>query len=353
MAWTDIMKSLFRRETDYEKLDIVVRQSEALLRERNLRGITELVKRHRRSNPIITGIGIQLAAETNSFLFQPKDAVDPDVTKLMEALRKTAVVKKNVPHLQDAPTGTTDSVYGVLAMHTVLLDTLQVIDFDAARPEPPYAEVQAAAEILKSQYESDIMHRLCHFVESRYLPPFYIAGIYHWEADMDILTSLQAQMNGPSCPKDPQQLQQLRVNIRQLENRMMKDAERILEKMDRPLPSTYIEKLDAELQTLGWLARFPERTDDKHVNQQFLDKYDICPGIPRKDQCRQIEEAFRSLDTRLSNLTGRRPYADELFDSLRPKTADISEASFQRHKPQATDLSELTPPTQGRRMKRR
>lgn len=197
MAWTDIIKSLFRRETDYEKLDIVVRQSEALLRERNLRGIAELVKRHRRSNPIITGIGIRLAAETDSFLFQPKDAVDLDVTKLMEALRKTAVVKKNGPRLQDAPTGTTDSVYGVLAMHTVLLDTLQVIDFDAARPEPPYAEVQAAAEILKNQYESDIMHRLCHFVEGGYLPPFYIAGIYHWEADLDMLTILRTRMNGP------------------------------------------------------------------------------------------------------------------------------------------------------------
>lgn len=347
------MKSLFRRETDYEKLGIVVRQSEALLRERNLRGIAELVKRHRRSNPIITGIGIQLAAETDSFLFQPKDAVDPDVMKLMEALRKTAVVRKNGPNLQDAPADTTHSVYGVLAMHTVLLDTLQVIDFDAARPEPPYAEVQVAAEILKSQYESDIMHRLCRFVEGGYLPPFYIASIYHWEADLDMLTNLQARMNGPSCPKDPQQLQQLRVNIRQLENRMTKDAEQILEKMNRPLPSTYIEKLDAELQTLGWLARLPERIDGSHVNLQLLDKYGICRGAPLQTRCQQVEEAFRSLDARLSNLTGRRPYADELFDSLKHKTVNASKESFQKHRPQAADLSEMPPPTQGRRMKRR
>ncbi|MCM1301513.1 MAG: hypothetical protein NC226_07315 [Bacteroides cellulosilyticus] len=206
MAWTDIIKNLFRRETDYEKQSTIVRQSEALLRERNLHGITELVKRYRRSTPIITGIGIRLAAETDSFLFQPKDAINPDVMKLMEALRKTAVVKKNSPRLQDAPVGTTHSVYGVLAMHTVLLDTLQVIDFDVARPEPPYAEVQAAAEILKNQYESDIVHRLCRFVEGGYLPPFYIAGIYHWEADLDMLTNLQARMNGSFCPKDPQQL---------------------------------------------------------------------------------------------------------------------------------------------------
>ncbi len=353
MAWTDIMKSLFRRETDYEKLNTIIQQSGALLRERNLRGITELVKRHRRSIPIVTGIGIRLAAETGSFLFRPKDAVDPDVMKLMEALRKTAVVKKNGPHLQNAPADTTNSVYGVLAMHTVLLDTLQVIDFDAARPEPPHAEVQSAVEILKKQYESDIKHRLCHFVEGGYLPPFYIAGIYNWQADFDILSDLRSQMKGPACPKDPQQLQQLKVNIWQLENRMTKDAEQILEKMGRPLPSTYIEKLDPELQTLGWLARLPERIDGSHVNLQLLDKYDICRGAPLQVRCRQVEEAFRSLDTRLSNLTGRRPYADELFDSLKHKTVNASKESVQEHRPQATDLSEMSPPTQGRRMKRR
>ena len=36
---------------------------------------------------------------------------------------------------------------------------------------------------------------------------------------------------------------------------------------------TYIEKLDAELQTLGWLARFPERIDDSRINRQLLDTF--------------------------------------------------------------------------------
>ncbi len=142
------------------------------------------------------------------------------------------------------------------------------------------------------------------------------------------------------------------MNIWQLENRITKDAEQILEKMGRPLPSTYIEKLDAELQTLGWLARFPERIDGSHINLQLLDKYDICRGAPLYTQCRQVKEAFRLLDTRLSSLTGRRPYADELFDSLKHKTVNASEESFQGHRPQASDLSKMPPLTQGRRMKR-
>ena len=85
------------------------------------------------------------------------------------------------------------------------------------------------------------------------------------------------------------------------------------------LRQTYIEKLDAELQTLGWLARFPERIDDSRINRQLLDKYGIEPGISREEQSRQVEKAFRELDARLVRMTGRQSYADDLFESLRQK----------------------------------
>jgi len=350
MAWRDKLRRLWGRDTDFEKWNTVARRSEELLRERSLRGVTDLVKRHRRSNPIITGIAIQLSSGTDYFLTRPRDAAESDVRELMEALRRTSVVRKNGSRLQDAPAGTTNPVYGILAMHTVLLDTLQIVDFDAARPQPSDAEVQAAVRILKNQYESDIMHRLCHFVEGGYLPPFYIAGIYNWQAELDILSEMRTKMRGPECPKDPQQLQQLRVNIWQLENRMSKEAEQVLEKMNLPLPGTYIEKLDAELQTLGWLARFPERIDDSRMNLQLLDKYDIRRGAPRKDQCRQVEDAFRELDGRLARLTGRRPYADDLFQSLKRKEAKVPKPSS----PKADVAPEPGSPaqTQGRKKRR-
>lgn len=354
MAWRDKLRRLWGRDTDFEKWNTVARRSEELLRERSLRGVTDLVKRHRRSNPIITGIAIQLSSGTDYFLTRPRDAAESDVRELMEALRRTSVVRKNGSRLQDAPAGTTNPVYGILAMHTVLLDTLQIVDFDAARPQPSDAEVQAAVRILKNQYESDIMHRLCHFVEGGYLPPFYIAGIYNWQAELDILSEMRTKMRGPECPKDPQQLQQLRVNIWQLENRMSKEAEQVLEKMDLPLPGTYIEKLDAELQTLGWLARFPERIDDSRMNLQLLDKYDIRRGAPRKEQCRQVEDAFRELDGRLSRLTGRQPYADDLFESLKRKETKVPKPSSPKRRPKADVAPEPGSPaqTQGRKMKR-
>ena len=354
MAWRDKLRRLWSRDADFEKWNAVARRSEELLRERNLRAVTDLVKHHRRSNPIITGIGIQLSLGTDYFLTRPRDAAEPDVRELMEALRRTSVVRKNGSRLQDAPAGTANSVYGILAMHTVLLDTLQIVDFDAARPRLSDAEVQAAVRILKDQYESDIMHRLCHFVEGGYLPPFYIAGIYNWQAELDILSEMRTKMRGPECPKDPQQRQQLRVNIWQLENRMSKEAEQVLEKMDPPLPGTYIEKLDAELQTLGWLARFPERIDDSRMNLQLLDKYDIRRGAPRKEQCRQVEDAFRELDGRLARLTGRRPYADDLFQSLKRKEAKDQKLSSPKRRPKADMQPEADTPaqTQGRKKRR-
>ena len=101
---------------------------------------------------------------------------------------------------------------------------------------------------------------------------------------------------------------------------MVREAERILESdPEISLRQTYIEKLDAELQTLGWLARFPERIDDSRINRQLLGKYGIEPGISREDQSRQIEKAFRKLDERLASMTGRQPYADDLFEFLRQK----------------------------------
>ena len=81
---------------------------------------------------------------------------------------------------------------------------------------------------------------------------------------------------------------------------MVREAEKVLESdPEIPLRQTYIEKLDAELQTLGWLARFPEKVDSPYINRQLLDKYGIEPGIPREEQSRQAEKAFRELDARL------------------------------------------------------
>lgn len=117
---------------------------------------------------------------------------------------------------------------------------------------------------------------------------------------------MRGRLDSPACPDDPQQVQQLRERIWKAENRMVREAERILESdPEIPLRQTYIEKLDAELQTLGWLARFPEKIDGPYTNRQLLDKYGIPADASREGQFRQVEKAFWELDARLVRMTGR------------------------------------------------
>ena len=207
-------------------------------------------------------------------------------------------------------------------MHTFLLDAYLEQHPDSKLRQPPMAEVQAAAHIIDRQFRAETFRELRHLAETsgRYTPSCYVVRLYDWDTDMGRLQEMRGRLDGPACPDDPQQVQQLRERIWKTENRMVREAERILEgDQEIPLRQTYIEKLDAELQTLGWLARFPERIDDSRINRQLLDKYSIESGIPREDQSRQIEKAFRELDARLVRITGRQPYADDLFESLRQK----------------------------------
>lgn len=242
--------------------------------------------------------------------------------ELMEALRRTPFAKKIGRHLADVPADTAHSLHGLLAMHTFLLDAYLEQHPDSKLRQPPMDEVQAAAHIINRQFRAETFRELRHLTETsgRYMPSCYVVRLYDWDTDMGRLQEMRGRLDGPACPDDPQQVQQLRERIWKAENRMVREAERILEgDQEIPLRQTYIEKLDAELQTLGWLARFPERIDDNRINRQLLDKYRILPGISPAEQYGQVEKAFRELDERLVRMTGRQPYADDLFESLRQK----------------------------------
>lgn len=325
MEWEDRIARLFRRKPDWEKehrSTLIARHAEHLLRERDISSIADLVRRHRKSNLTIAGIGLTMNTATSRFLKTPEDAAGKDMLELMEALRRTPFAKKIGRHLADVPADTAHSLHGLLAMHTFLLDAYLEQHPDSKLRQPPMDEVQAAAHIIDRQFRAETFRELRHLTETsgRYMPSCYVVRLYDWDTDMGRLQEMRGRLDGPACPDDPQQVQQLRERIWKAENRMVREAERILEgDQEIPLRQTYIEKLDAELQTLGWLARFPERIDDNRINRQLLDKYRILPGISPAEQYGQVEKAFRELDERLVRMTGRQPYADDLFESLRQK----------------------------------
>ena len=341
MEWKDKIARLFRRKPDWKKehrRTLIARHAENLLRERDIRSMTDLVRRHRKSDLTIAGIGLTMNTATSRFLRTPEDAAGKDMLELMDALRRTSFAKKIGRRLADVPADTAHSLHGLLAMHTFLLDA--------------YLEQHP-----DSKLRAETFRELRHLAETRgrYMPSCYVVRLYDWDADMGRLQKMRGRLDGPACPDDPQQVYQLRERIWKAENRMVREAERILESdPEIPLRQTYIEKLDAELQTLGWFARFPEKIDSPYINLQLLDKYGIESGIPREDQSRQIEKAFRELDARLVRITGRQPYADDLFESLRQKGPKPEKhISGVRQKEINSAREEQTEqPASGRRIKR-
>ena len=360
MEWKDRIARLFRRKPEWERehrRTLIARHAENLLRERDISSIADLVRRHRKFNLTIAGIGLTMNTATSRFLRTPEDAAGKDMLELMDALRRTSFAKKIGRRLADVPADTAHSLHGLLAMHTFLLDAYLEQHPDSKLQQPPMDEVQAAAHIVDRQFRAETFRELRHLAETsgRYTPFCYVARLYDWDSDLGRLQEMRGRLDGPACPDDPQQVQQLRERIWKAENRMVREAERILESdPEIPLRQTYIEKLDAELQTLGWLARFPEKIDSPYTNRQLLDKYGIEPDIPCEEQFRQVEKAFRELDARLVRMTGRQPYADDLFESLRRKSPKPEKhASGVRRQEIVPVRKESTEPQAlGRRIKR-
>ncbi|WP_416999320.1 hypothetical protein [Alistipes finegoldii] len=360
MEWKDRIARLFRRTPDWERehrRTLIVRHAENLLRERDINSVTDLVRRHRKSDLTIAGIRLTMNTATSRFLRTPEDAAGKDMLELMDALRRTSFAKKIGRRLADVPADTAHSLHGLLAMHTFLLDAYLEQHPDSKLRQPPMDEVQAAAHIVDRQFRAETFRELRHLAETRgrYMPSCYVVRLYDWDADMGRLQKMRGRLDGPACPEAPQQVQQLRKRIWKAENRMVREAERILESdPEISLRQTYIEKLDAELQTLGWLARFPERIDDSRINRQLLDKYRILPGISPAEQYGQVEKAFRELDARLVRMTGRQSYADDLFESLRQKGPKPEKhISGVRQKEINSARKEQTgQPASGRRIKR-
>lgn len=97
MEWKDRIARLFRRKPDWEREHrntLIARHAEHLLRERDIRSMTDLVRRHRKSNLTIAGIGLTMNTATDRFLRTPEDAAGKDMLELMDALRRTPFAKK-------------------------------------------------------------------------------------------------------------------------------------------------------------------------------------------------------------------------------------------------------------------
>lgn len=136
--------------------------------------------------------------------------------------------------------------------------------------------------------------------------------------------------------------------ILEVDARLTRTVEKVFESLCGKPPAPYLDKMNGELEKLGQIAALPDSVHDiLHISPAFLVKYGIDKNASATERSCQAEKAYRELDARFVKMTGRRPYADELFASIRQGKEKTAEAKRpkQVHKPILRN-----PPSKGRKM---
>lgn len=137
-------------------------------------------------------------------------------------------------------------------------------------------------------------------------------------------------------------------DILEVDARLTHSVEKVFESLCGKPPAPYLDKMNEELEKLGQIAAMPESVHDIiHISPAFLVKYGIDKTASNSERSCQAEKAYRELDARFVKMTGRRPYADELFASIRQGKEKTVEVDRPRpvHKPVLRN-----PPSKGRKM---
>lgn len=137
-------------------------------------------------------------------------------------------------------------------------------------------------------------------------------------------------------------------DVLEIDARLTHRAEELFERLCPRPPVEYLDKLNEELEKLGRIAASPDAVHDiLHIHPAFLVKYGIDKNASATERSCQAEKAYRELDARFVRMTGRRPYADEFFASIKRKTEDMAK----ENRPRQSHRTILrNPPSKERKM---
>ena len=130
-------------------------------------------------------------------------------------------------------------------------------------------------------------------------------------------------------------------DVLEVDARLTRAVEKIFESICERPPVPYLNKLNEELEKLGQIAALPDNVNDTiHIRLDFLAKYGIDRKASSEECSAKAEKAYRELDARFVKMTGRRPYANELFNGMKKRQSDSSEErpsrkQHIRHKPKS------------------
>ena len=135
-------------------------------------------------------------------------------------------------------------------------------------------------------------------------------------------------------------------DVLEVDARLTRAVEKIFESICERPPVPYLNKLNDELEKLGQIAHLPDNVHDIiHIRPDFLAKYGIDRRASSEECSAKAEKAYRELDARFVRMTGRRPYADELFNGMKKKQSDSSE-----ERPSRKQHIRQKPKSRGRKM---
>ena len=158
--------------------------------------------------------------------------------------------------------------------------------------------------------------------------------LYHQLEDMDPAIYRQKRATG-EIP-----------DVLEVDARLTRAVENIFESICERPPVPYLNKLNDELEKLGQIAHFPDNVHDIiHIRPDFLAKYGIDRKASSEECSAKAEKAYRELDARFVRMTGRRPYADELFNGMKKRQSDSSE-----ERPSRKQHIRQKPKSRGRKM---
>lgn len=137
-------------------------------------------------------------------------------------------------------------------------------------------------------------------------------------------------------------------DILEVDARLTHAVEKVFESVCPRPPAEYLDKLNTELEKLGWIAASPDTVHDTlHIRPDFFAKYGIDKNASSTERSCQAEKAYRELDARFVRMTGRRAYADEFFASLRRKPEEAAKGNRPKQPYRAILRN---PPSKGRKM---
>lgn len=331
-------------EPGFRELLDVEREADRLTGTYDHGELAKLIRKYRHSEKAIEKIAMQVAKSYP--FYSPASTMNNGAAEMIKALKDTHFMEKCGHRLSEITPKRANMVHGMLAMYTFMRDAYLKKLPNQRRQTPPSEEVEAAVRILDCRISYNDVSELCGLASDMMMPSRYVMIRYGLEDKCDTYNFMEKYL----AEHDDYEMEaHFRNNYAPIAADMCRAAEKAVEGIKGAcLSDRYLENLDRELHLLGHIAVSPEAVYDPFlIDKVFLCKYGMDKITAPEELSGQAQKAYRELDDRLVRITGRRPYADGLFASVRQgmeKTV-AADRPKQVHKPILRN-----PPSKGRKM---